>query len=106
MRAGITSGLNHNHLALSIRFLAICFLPAASTTKEMGGSGSSPRMRVLLAPGSTHDPRASWRANFYRVEGSKEPRAYLAWQATRTAQPNFHVPRAFGKLRFAGAGGV
>ena len=60
-------------------------------------------MRALEAQ---FDPRASWRANFYRVEGSKEPRAYLAWQATRTAQPNFHVPRAFGKLRFAGAGGV
>jgi alpha-galactosidase len=48
------------------------------------------------------DPTAIWRANFYRVEGSKEPRAYLAWQPTHTPQPNFHVPRAFGKLRFAG----
>jgi alpha-galactosidase len=60
-------------------------------------------MRALKAQ---FDPRASWRANFYRVEGSKEPRAYLAWQATRTAQPNFHVSSAFGKLRFAGAGGA
>ena len=60
-------------------------------------------MRALQAQ---FDPRASWRANFYRVEGSKEPRAYLAWQATRTAQPNFHVSSAFGKLRFAGAGGA
>jgi alpha-galactosidase len=50
------------------------------------------------------DPSAVWRANFYRVEGTKEPRAYLAWQATGTPQPNFHVPAAFGKLRFAGAG--
>src|SRR6266849_11181954 len=57
MRAGIRSGLNHNHLPLSIRLLAVCFLPAASTTKEMGGAGSSPRMRVLLAPGSTHSAR-------------------------------------------------
>jgi alpha-galactosidase len=48
------------------------------------------------------DPAAVWRANFYRVEGSKEPRAYLAWQPTNTPQPNFHVPQAFGKLRFAG----
>ena len=51
------------------------------------------------------DPAAIWRANFYRVEGKKEPRAYLAWQSTHTPQPNFHVPRAFGKLRFAGAPG-
>jgi hypothetical protein len=55
-------------------------------------------MRALTAQ---FDPRAIWRANFYRVEGSQEPRAYLAWQPTRTAQPNFHVASAFGKLRFA-----
>jgi alpha-galactosidase len=47
------------------------------------------------------DPNALWRANFYRCEGSKEPRAYLAWRPTNTPQPNFHVPSAFGKLRFA-----
>ena len=47
------------------------------------------------------DPSAVWRANFYRVEGNTEPRAYLAWQPTGTPQPNFHVPSAFGKLRFA-----
>jgi alpha-galactosidase len=49
------------------------------------------------------DPSAIWRVNFYRVEGSSEPRAYLAWQPTNTPQPNFHVPNAFGTLRFAGA---
>jgi alpha-galactosidase len=47
------------------------------------------------------DPSAVWRANFYRVEGTKEPRAYTAWQPTGTPQPNFHVPSAFGELRFA-----
>jgi alpha-galactosidase len=46
------------------------------------------------------DPAAVWRANFYRVEGKKEPRAYLAWHPTGTPQPNFHLPSAFGKLRF------
>jgi alpha-galactosidase len=46
------------------------------------------------------DPSAIWRANFYRVEGTKEPRAYLSWQPTHTPQPNFHVPKAFGRLRF------
>jgi alpha-galactosidase len=51
------------------------------------------------------DPAAIWRANFYRVEGKSEPRAYLAWQPTHTPQPNFHVPKAFGKLRFARANG-
>jgi len=49
------------------------------------------------------DSTKKWRANFYRIEGSREPRAYLAWQPTGTATPNFHVPGAFGSLRFAGA---
>jgi alpha-galactosidase len=46
------------------------------------------------------DPAAIWHANFYRIEGTKEPRAYLAWQPTNTPEPNFHVPSAFGTLRF------
>jgi len=41
-----------------------------------------------------------WRANFYRVEGRQEPRRYLAWRPTQTPAPNFHVPGAFGILRF------
>jgi alpha-galactosidase len=44
---------------------------------------------------------AVWRANFYRVEGKAEPRRYMVWQATHTPQPNFHVPEAFGTMRFA-----
>jgi alpha-galactosidase len=55
-------------------------------------------MKSLTA---SFDPTAIWRANFYRVEGPSEPRSYLAWQATHTPQPNFHVPEAFGRLRFA-----
>jgi alpha-galactosidase len=47
------------------------------------------------------DPNAVWRVNFYRVEGKEEPRGYYAWQPTHTPQPNFHVPSAFGKMRFA-----
>jgi len=49
------------------------------------------------------DPNSIWRANFYRVEGRTEPRTYLAWQPTHTPQPNFHVPHAFGRMRFASA---
>jgi len=49
---------------------------------------------------TTFDPTKLWRANFYRVEGRSEPRQYLAWQPTFTPQPNFHVPEAFGTLRF------
>src|SRR6266849_2899429 len=46
------------------------------------------------------DPAATWRVNFYRVEGTAEPRFYSAWQPTRTPAPNFHVPEAFGVLVF------
>lgn len=49
------------------------------------------------------DPRAEWRANFYRIEGQKEPRFYSAWRPTFSPEPNFHVPSAFGRLRFAPA---
>ena len=46
------------------------------------------------------DPRVVWRLNFFRVEGTVEPRHYMAWQPTHSPQPNFHVPGVFGHLRF------
>jgi alpha-galactosidase len=49
------------------------------------------------------DAKATWRANFYRVEGATEPRFYSAWRPTMTPVPNFHVPEAFGNLIFAPA---
>jgi hypothetical protein len=55
----------------------------------------------LKALTESFNPCESWRVNFYRVEGHKEPRTYLAWQPTHTREPNFHVPEAFGGLRFA-----
>ena len=41
-----------------------------------------------------------WRANLFRCVGSGAERGYLAWQPTRTIEPNFHVPEVFGCLRF------
>lgn len=49
------------------------------------------------------DPASEWRVNFFRVEGRTEPRFYSAWQPTHTPQPNFHVPTAFGRMRFRAA---
>ena len=58
-------------------------------------------LAIPLAALTPHfDPAAVWRANFYRVEGTQEPRRYMAWQPTKTPEPNFHVPPAFGRLRF------
>lgn len=54
-------------------------------------------MKCLVA---RFDPAATWRVNFYRVEGAEEPRFYAAWRPTGTAVPNFHVPEAFGELVF------
>jgi hypothetical protein len=49
---------------------------------------------------SRFDPKARWRANFYRVEGPEEPRFYSSWQPTNTPKPSFHVPESFGTLIF------
>ena len=47
-------------------------------------------------------PRAGdeWRVNVFRCVGPEAPERYLAWQPTRTEEPNFHIPEAFGTLRF------
>jgi alpha-galactosidase len=52
---------------------------------------------------ASFDPSAIWRVNFFRVEGQEEPRGYYAWRPTHTPQPNFHVPSAFGRMRFVPA---
>jgi alpha-galactosidase len=52
------------------------------------------------ALGQRFDPDSKWRVNFFRVEGAAEPRFYSCWRPTYTPQPNFHVPEAFGVLRF------
>src|SRR5215216_6188165 len=41
-----------------------------------------------------------WRVNVFRCVGPEAPERYLAWRPTRTPEPNFHVPEAFGWLHF------
>ncbi len=41
-----------------------------------------------------------WRTNLFRCVGAGETRGYLSWQPTRTPEPQFHVPQAFGWLVF------
>lgn len=52
--------------------------------------------------GGIHQPRKGerWRINLLRCVGSDPNRGYLSWQPTRTPEPNFHVPQAFGSLLF------
>ena len=54
-------------------------------------------MRALTAK---FDPAATWRVNFFRVEGPEPTRFYSSWQATKTPEPNFHVPEVFGEMVF------
>jgi hypothetical protein len=42
----------------------------------------------------------AWRVNLFRCVGLGNER-YLAWLPTYAPEPNFHVPEAFGLLRFA-----
>lgn len=42
-----------------------------------------------------------WRANFFRVDRGKSGDEYSAWQPSLKTPADFHVPAAFGRLRFA-----
>ena len=46
------------------------------------------------------EPGERWRVNLFRCVGKDPNRGYLSWQPTRTAEPLFHVPKAFGWLIF------
>jgi len=52
--------------------------------------------------GRVPQPGERWRVNLFRCIGAGPERGYLAWQPTRATQPDFHVPSAFGWLRFKG----
>ena len=41
-----------------------------------------------------------WLGNLFRCVGRDPDRGYLAWQPTKTAKPNFHVPEKFGEFHF------
>lgn len=41
-----------------------------------------------------------WLGNLFRCVGSGETRGYLAWSATGTKEPAFHVPEKFGEFEF------
>lgn len=54
--------------------------------------------------GGTPQANDSWRVNLFRCIGTTPERGYLAWQPTRTPVPDFHVPAAFGWLKFKDEG--
>ncbi|MCA1577707.1 MAG: carbohydrate-binding family 9-like protein [Acidobacteria bacterium] len=64
------------------------------------------RIRVAMAiPWSESIPKPDktdqWLVNLFRCVGPEAPERYLAWRPTKTPEPNFHVPEAFGPLHFS-----
>lgn len=46
------------------------------------------------------NPSDMWLINLFRCVGPEAPDRYLAWRPTRTPEPAYHVPAAFGPLHF------
>lgn len=64
------------------------------------------RVKIGMAiPWSTALPKPQandlWLVNLFRCVGPEAPERYLAWRPTKTPEPNFHVPEAFGSLYFS-----
>jgi alpha-galactosidase len=72
-----------------------------TTAASLAGEELTIGMRI---PWSESIPKPQggeiWLANLFRCVGPESPDRYLAWRPTRTPEPNFHVPEAFGQLRF------
>lgn len=77
------------------------FTSGFTTTAELIGEQLTIGMKI---PWSKAIPKPAmedrWRLNLFRCVGPEAPDRYLAWQPTKTREPNFHVPEVFGTLRF------
>jgi len=72
---------------------------------QMTTAAKIERDRVTMAvriPWKIGQPQQGerWRVNLFRCVGNEANRGYLSWQPTRTPEPLFHVPKAFGWLVF------
>lgn len=73
--------------------------------RDYGEEGRSSFATVLAIPFGALGrarPQAGepWRANFFRIDRSTEGDEFSAWQPTLRNPADFHVPAAFGELRF------
>jgi alpha-galactosidase len=92
--------------------LAIVITPSGRETEWDYASGMETsalveKGRIVIGmkiPWSERIPKPAvgdeWRVNLFRCVGPDEATRYLAWRPTHTPEPNFHVPAAFGWLRF------
>ena len=46
-------------------------------------------------------PGVIWRANFYKTASESSNPHYITWSLVGNVVPNFHLPRFFGKIKFA-----
>jgi hypothetical protein len=54
----------------------------------------------FTALGKTPKAGDVWLGNLFRCVGKDPTRGYLAWQPTKTKEPAYHVPKAFGEFQF------
>lgn len=74
-----------------------------AVTESGGASTVDTLIRIPFAAFGVSPPRSgdTWRANFFRID--RHPRLgdeFSAWQPTMKNPADFHVPAAFGTLRF------
>jgi hypothetical protein len=72
---------------------------------KAAANASEREVRIGIAiPWSASIPKPEsgdlWLVNLFRCVGPEAPDRYLAWRPTHTPEPAFHVPQAFGELRF------
>ena len=77
------------------------FASGITTAAKLDGEQLLVGMRIPWSE-AIPKPKAGdeWRVNVFRCVGPEAPERYLAWRPTRTPAPAFHVPEAFGVLRF------
>ena len=92
--------------------LGILVMPEGRETDWEFGSGLQAAAKIestlvtvaMAIPWSASIPKPShgdlWLVNLFRCVGPESPDRYLAWRPTHTPEPAFHVPEAFGELRF------
>ena len=77
------------------------YVSGMTTTSELRANQLIVEIRI---PWSESIPKPEkgdvWGVNVFRCVGPEAPERYLAWRPTRTPEPNYHVPEAFGELRF------
>ena len=92
--------------------LGILLTPAGRETDwdfrsgmKVAASVSEKRVKIgIKIPWSSSIPKPesgdTWLVNLFRCVGPEAPDRYLAWRPTHAPDPAFHVPKAFGPLRF------